>query len=216
MTDIQPQDTDGVSTANWIDCPHCAGKVLVEFKTRVYIQSAKTASEAESVPPGELKAKAWRDGLSQQQVSILDHAIRTGLLASFVATLERGPHHGMPKNTEKYFLEWVKMARSRMIPEWALNEFKGLYPGKFIEFYGSNFVGGVIADGEIMLFLPIDLISGLKLKTTMGGIKSMAPPEVSGVRQWLRTKMGYVPAEARIFLAEARKRSIGEYANPVL
>jgi hypothetical protein len=174
------------------------------------------APNESATPTGATKKKDWRDSLSGQQMNILDHATRTGLLDSFVAALERGPHHGVPKNKEKYFLEWLSMSRRKIIPAWALSEFKELYPGKYVEFFGSNFVGAVVAGGEIMLFMPIDLISGIKLKTEIGGEKHMAPPDVSGIRQWIRTKMGYVPQDARIALEETRKRSIGEYANPIL
>lgn len=211
---IEAKD-DRTAGGDWIDCPHCNQKVLVHFRSKVWIQHAEGPGDT-AVPRGEFKKKEWRDGLSGQQMNILDHATRSGLLDSFVAALERGPHHGVPKNKEKYFLEWLVMSKRKVVPEWALAEFRELCPGKFIEFFGSNFVGAVVAGGEIMLFMPIDLIAGIKLKTTMGGEKRMAAPDASGIRQWVRTKMGYVPQDARIALEETRKRSIGEFANPVL
>lgn len=213
--EVEQGQDDRTACGDWVECPHCSGKILVSFKSKVWIQKAETPSE-HALPPNQKKKKDWRDGLSQQQVSILDHATRTGLFASFVAAMERGPHNGLPRNQEKYFLDWLKMCKPKIVPGWAISEFKSLYPKTFVEFYGYNFVGAVIADGEIMLFMPIDLVAGIKVKTSMNGEKRMAPPDASGVRQWIKTRMGYVPQEARIALAETKKRSIGEYANPVL
>lgn len=205
---------DRVDCGEWIECPHCKEQVLVQFKAKTWIHSVETPGEATA--PKKSKEQSWRDKLSGQQSAVLDQAIRTGLLESFIAALERGPHNGIPKNKEKYFLEWISMSKRKILPAWALDEFKGLYPGKFVDFLGYNFVGAVLADNEIMLFIPINLINGVTLKTSMNGEKRMAPPDVSGIRQWIKTRMGYVPQEARIFLDETRKRSIGEYANPVL
>src|ERR1700676_312416 len=113
--EISAQD-DRADCGQWIDCPHCAGKVLVHFKARVSI--LKVDIPGRTVAPVEPK-KTWRDGLSGKQMNILDHAVRTGLFDSFVAALERGPHHGVPKNKEKYFLDWLCASRRKIIPQWA-------------------------------------------------------------------------------------------------
>lgn len=200
---------------DWIDCPHCNQKILVQFKSKVWIQKTEGPSDR-TTPPRATKLDAWEDSLSQKQKSVIEHAKRTGLYDSFVTALERGPHHGLPKNKEKYFLEWLKMCKQKLIPAWALSEFQDLYRGKYVEFFSFGFVGGVVAGGEIVLFMPVDLINGLKVKTAVNGEKRMGQPDVSGVRQWIKTKMGYVPAEATVFLSEIKKRSIGEFANPSL
>lgn len=205
---------DHADCGEWINCPHCQGQILVGFRARARITGVSIGGDT-ATPPNN-RIELWRSTLSQDQLSILDHATRSGLLGSFVAALQRAPHHGLPSNTEKYFLDWCRMARPKLVPSWAMKEFSGLYPGTDIKFFGSQFVGAVISNGEIMLFMPVDLIGNGKTVMLGGTEKHFTPPDISGVRQWLHTKMGYVPQEARVMLAETRKRSIGEFANPVL
>lgn len=210
----------------WIECPHCQKEVLIRLKAKITgigVSNENTTSPSEAKAARIVQAvsadttvNTWGAALTGKQASVLAQAKRSGLFDSFVAALERAPHNGVPANKEKYFLDWLKLARSKVVPQWALAEFKGLYPGKFIEVVGANFVGAVLANGEMSLFFPIDLVSGVKVKTAMNGNMSMGAPDASGVRDWVRTKMGYVPQEARLMLLETRKRSLGEYANPVM
>lgn len=217
MEDIEIQDVDDrVETGQWIDCPHCSEKILVGFKSKVWIQRLETVTNDGHTSQPRDKVKTWQDSLSGKQSAVLDEAKRTGLLDCFVHALERGPHDGMPNNKEKYFLGWLQHCKPRIIPEWALNEFRELYPKKYIEFYGHGFVGAVCADSEFSLFLPINLINGISIKQRVSGEKRMGTPDVSGVRQWIRTRMGYVPAGKGAFVDEMKKKSYGEFANPVL
>lgn len=206
----EDSDSDLVKTRRNVICPHCLERFSVLFGFSVRdVECAVVGAEA-----GLTKDELWRQSLSQAQIGLLDSARRSGLLDSFIAALERGPHNGLPSNKEKFFLHWLKMAKPRIIPDFALSEFRSLYPKAEIGFYVSQYVGAVTANGELNLFLPVDLVVGKSL--VLAGVERKISADPAGVRQWLKTKMGYVPQEARIMLAEAHKRSIGEYARPVI
>jgi len=140
---------------------------------------------------------------------ILEAATRSGLLASFEAALKAAPHNGIPRDIENYFVRsWLELARPRQIPGWALDQFKQLYPGKFITFWVAQFVGAVVASGEICLFLPVSLVR--ETRTAVGTV----PADPSGIQQWSKTKLGYVPKECRMMIEAAQVRSLGELAIP--
>jgi hypothetical protein len=194
-------------------CPHCSEEILVHFSVEIS-EVAAPKGETPSANPAD-KIARWRSTLDPSQSGTIDAAKRSGLLDSFEQAVKSSAVT-QPSNIEKFFLDWLKLARAKMIPSWAMDEFKDLYPGKYIEFHVSQCVGAVVAGGKISLFLPVELLSGKTVKTAMDGTKRMLPPDISGVRQWMRTKMGYVPADCPSAIAEMRKRSFGEFARPVL
>src|SRR5262249_3909715 len=121
-----------------------------------------------------------------------------------------------PKNVEKALLTWFRCSRARTVPLYMLSEFRELYPNREIEFYAHGSVGAVIAGGNVSLFLPLDVVQGARVATAEDGRTKTIPPDVKGVRQWARTKMGYIPIEGRVAYLVMRKRSIGEFARPSL
>jgi hypothetical protein len=147
------------------------------------------------------------------QAALLESATRNGVLDSFLAALEGSNMQGKPKNPEKYFLDWLRIARPKAIPAWAMQPFSELCSGKTARFYVSQFISGLVAGGELILFLPAHLILGIK--TGLGESRVM-PTEGAGIQQWVKTKMGYVPKKARSFLEEMLQRSKGGFARPAL
>jgi hypothetical protein len=108
------------------------------------------------------------------------------------------------------------MCRAKTVPVWALNEFRDLFPGKRIEFYAHQSIGAVLASDQISLFVPLEVLTGQPVEATAEGKRQIIPPDVKGVQQWIKTKMGYVPANARIAVAAMRRRCIGEFAKPLI
>lgn len=69
-------------------------------------------------------------------------------------------------------------------------------------------LGAVVAGKELSLFVALNLV--VSSRTSVGDI---GPTEL-GIRQWIKTKLGYVPADAKIVLELAQIRSRGELAIP--
>ncbi len=191
-----------------VSCPHCNESLTVHM-------SMSVSKVEKFLGSGSNAVERWRESLDASQLGVVDAAKRSGLLDSFEHAVKTSMPMP-PTNIEKYFLNWVARSTPALIPQWALKEFRDLYPGEFVEFYTAQQVGAVIAGGAISLFVPIELIKGKSVRTGVDGKKAMLPPDVSGIRQWTRTRMGYVPDDARAMLSEMRKRSIGEFARPMI
>ncbi len=190
-----------------VTCPHCNEELVIHLNTSI-------AKVEKFLGYGADNEDRWKANLSPDHAELLEWAKRSGLMNSFEAALRAGLN--VPKHIDKYFLTWLRLTKPSVIPQWALDEFRGLFPGKFIEFHAAHTVGCVIASGEIQLFLPLTLIRGKSLRTGVNGNRAMIEADVIGVRQWIKTRNGYVPADCRAMLKTMHTRSIGEFARPAL
>lgn len=202
--DSRPEGTKCVS------CPHCNQEMLI------YLSLSISKVERFSGAGNSDFEKRWMGELSQKEKNQLDRARKTGILDAYRYAVENSGG-SMPNNVEKHLLGFFKDAKQKTIPSFALDEFKSLYPGKFIEFYATRGVGCVVASGVMEMFIPTEILTGSKIKTQTNGIEALLPADISGVRMWMHTKMGYVPSDSRIALEEFRsKKSFGEFARPML
>lgn len=121
------------------------------------------------------------------------------------------------RTLKKLFLAWCSLAKPRLVPAWAKKQFVELYPeAKEIIFCAHQYVGCVVVNGKLELFVPLVLVrDGVRIESDAGKTFEVSN-DGEGLRQWVRGRFGYVPADSKLAVTEMKKRSIGEFANPVL
>ena len=117
--------------------------------------------------------------------------------------------HAPPKDMDVFLMTALRTLRTKRIPPSALRLLIANYEGGRVEFLAGSGVGVVIVDGKLREFVPIQLVVGDHLA------KIKMDYNEGSLMRWVKTKMGYVPADS-IFIDELRRRSFGEFANPVL
>lgn len=196
-----------------LTCPHCNQELLAYLSTGISKVERLVEGQADGVGN---KDDRWWNNLDPAQRTLLDKADKCGLLACYDAALKASAT-SYPNNIKKHFLGFLRMMRQKVVPSWVLGEFMGLYPKQFVEFYAANGVGCVVADGAMVMFVPATVISGTHVKNHMTGKLTLGPVnDHLPLREWAKTRNGYVPVETRMMLATMRTRSIGEFANPVM
>jgi len=205
---FQEGHNTAITTGKAVVCPYCEQTILVQYHVEIAQVSRQGASE--KTASGAVDIVRWRQTLTMSQLALLESATRNGVLDSFRAALDGSNMQGKPNNPEKYFLDWLRQARPRDIPSWAMRPFTEFCNGKTVGVYSAQFIAALVANGELLLFLPLHLITGIKSGL---GESRILPTEGAGIDQWIKTKMGYVPRKARFFLEEMQRRSSGEFAK---
>jgi hypothetical protein len=158
--------------------------------------------------------------LTEDQRIILQRAQGTGLLSAFTQAVERFnqlfPNSAVKTaGMERFFLTYLKASRPALIPRFALDELKRLFPGHKIGSWSANGIIGITASGAIRMFMPSVIVTGLRVRgfNSSGASQTIAANE-NDLNSWIKTKYGYVPGEGE-FMDMLRKKSIGEFALPV-
>jgi hypothetical protein len=189
-------------------CPHCGGDLRIHLRAEV---------ADISIPVADLdQADAWKRGLSDDQLSVVEMARETGLLASFKAVVEYTKVVDRPSHIERFFVNFMKMSTQKVVPQFAIDHFSRAFPGTRLSFWTCQGIMAVCANGTIRCFAPKDLICGQRIKKANGngtGMQLHADPHM--LDEWSRTRFGYVAGEGAMFEA-MRAKSIGEFARPGL
>lgn len=196
-------------------CPHCGEMCSLPVSIQVlepekFIESED--SECETFDP-------YR-GLTADQRDIVVSAERGGILEAFgqACANRNGAVEQTPRRLGKFFVTFLRTARPKIVPGFVLRHYIQQFNGQ-IEFWGSQGVLGVVADGKLRAFLPLAMAAGMKVKKVAGGgmdarrMNARLSAEDAEFQDWVKTRHGYVPSECRVFMAEIRKRSIGDFAN---
>jgi hypothetical protein len=151
------------------------------------------------------------EGLDEAQKLAIGMAERAGMLEAY-GNVFKHAHGTVPSNLPRSFIGWSRQLRPKRIASEVLNYLKDEFGG-FISFKSAQSIGAIISDGEIVHLVPCQLIGD----APVGGavIRQTGDQLVVNVQQWVRTKYGYVAGKG-VFADSLRKKSVGEFANPIL
>jgi hypothetical protein len=206
-----------------IHCPHCKES----FDATVsYEANVSVVLGSEGHMPTEILARRGDDTAKSRPITAGEHftaqldpaqelawkmAEESGMGEAFGKAFQHA-HGTVPNNIPKAFFGWLRLAKPKMIPREVMQVFKDEFGGS-ISFVAHQSVGAVMSNGEVVNFLPCQTVglsgaSGVRLSQTGGQLARTA-------EQWIRTKYGYV-ARSGAMLDTMRKKSYGEFCNPVL
>lgn len=182
-------------------CP-CCGSCLDILLKEPGIESVRATNKE--------PAEGWKKGLSDIELEICERADKLGLINSLaLAAREQGTPVGS-KNIKPFFLKLLKVAKPIYAPG-AVVESLEKDCGGVIQINAANGIGMVLSDGVLKMFVPMRYLANyrvddIKVGETTASLKS-------SLGEWVRTKMGYVPASAGLFLAEMRRKNKGSFSN---
>lgn len=191
-----------------IECPHC--QTVIKVDLQVTIKRAGFIDEVEGASHED-----WKKLLSPEQLQVLEDAKQTGVLTSFETVTKTAKSDQIPHNIEHFFLNWLKTAKPTLVPSPMLQQLIRDFKGARIQFYSAQGVGVILADGAIRQFIPTHMVVGKAIRNPSGGLKARIHAEKSEFDHWIRTQFGFVAGKGPFF-ETMKKRSIGEFNNPVL
>jgi hypothetical protein len=194
-----------------IECPHCQS--LIELKTQMHLELTGVALSAGDDAPQE----EWRKTLTPEQRQMLDGLKANGTIEAFTAVLKetRLPEQ-MPKNAERFFLNWLRKAGAKAIPQHAMDYLTVKFNQARIEFWAAEGVGCVIADRAMKRFVPYNLVNGTAVVGLNGNKNRRTETGIEELNTWwVRTRYGFVAGKGALFQT-LKVKSIGEFARPVL
>lgn len=195
-----------------VNCPHCSGLLRLSFELKLIEVVKLEAHEVPKLPSREEVSGHCAVVFTREESELIGLCRANGMMNVFAQVVEDQTHvvHRPPKDMDRFFISFLRTAHRKFLPREALSEFAKEFPGR-IEFWKSQRIGMVVSDGRICRFVPMRAMN-------MGGKKRSEQLEVHGVGirresenfdYIRRTRYGYVPLEARIFL-ESLLHSVGD------
>lgn len=205
------------STARFL-CPHCNATLQLRCNMQIIDavqwipdRAEDDASDAAQTPP-VLKPSYSADGMTEAEVETIKECSRKGVLRAFTEVMqyEYGGASHAPKRVERTFLSFLRQAVQRKdMPRSIRAPFARQFPNAQIEFWGAIRVAAVTVNGEIHRFVPARVLRKSNSSPVMAAAAAADPDGTRNFQSWIRTRNGYVPEGARIFLAELRLQSRG-------
>jgi DNA-directed RNA polymerase subunit RPC12/RpoP len=189
-----------------IACPKCDHRFMVNV--RVEVSDLMLTEDGLQLSPTRTLTDAER--------KFMEEAREARLFEPFAKAVELAKAGQVPRDMERFFMTVMKTAAARKVPPFALERFRREYPRSRIDFWVSQGIGILLADGAIRQFVPADLVTGRTIKSLGGDsvkTKTNATPE--GLEEWTRTRFGYVVGRGAFFDA-LRQKSIGAFSRPGL
>lgn len=159
--------------------------------------------------------KDWKQLLKPEQLQVLDDAKQTGVLQSFEVATKAAKVDQIPRNIERFFLNWLRAAKPMSIPSFALDQFVRDFNKARIQFCGAQGIGVVLANGIIRQFIPTHVVVGRAIRDNTGGLRARVDAEKTKFNNWTRTRFGFVAGKGALY-ENLKRCSIGEFSNPKL
>jgi hypothetical protein len=166
----------------------------------------------------EPKAKAKPEWTPEQvaERNVLARAESSGILKAFEEAVESRANGQTPGHIPSYFLHYLRTMTPRLIPQRILDVLLEAYPDAFITVFASQGVACVVVEGVIRLFIPVEKLLGLSLRklgrsSSVGVTQPRMDVDESEIRNWIKTRRGYVPAGSTEFLSALRQPTMGSY-----
>jgi hypothetical protein len=192
-----------------IICPHCEGHIRAEFATEFSSILKWEEAELSTTPDW------WQQGLTPEQIGLVDVARSSGLLDAFAQAVQKRPGGNQPRSIERFFITFLKTMLLVRVPRFALEHYvKEFGRTQTINIWSGQGVCAVVVGGGIKAFVPLDIFRGKPIRSLSGNHKSRLGGDEDTFQAWVKTRFGYVPETARLFLNEMRNRSIGEFVLP--
>lgn len=185
-----------------IVCPSCQTDIRIVLKTTV----------EDVVIASEITAAAG-PRFTEKEQQILDSFVGTELQRAFLnATKIAKQRAGMPSNIEKFFLTWLKSATAKTISRALMQQLRELFPASRIEVWGANGVIGILADGNLRLFVPQHFVEGSPIRNLGGSVQGRTTPDGVWLQEWIKTRHGYIAGRGAYF-QEMKRRTYGDFAT---
>lgn len=152
------------------ECPHCKGSISVSIRTEIL---------GVNIPEEEGNID-WSAGLSDEEKRSIDVARDSGVLDAFGRVVEYNQQY--PKSIERFFLNFLRNARPRTIPSFAIRALFEEFPTKRVNVVQGDGVIAVIVEGAIRRFIPLKLAAGESLG---GSSKLRTSADQTEYHNWL-------------------------------
>lgn len=201
---IQRMEDQGYLISPEFKCPQCECRIQVYYRVEIVEvihllpgwEPLPNSNPPDSNEPPVCFTKEEQEILEACASSGLVEALADAWYAQTGVKLARGIH--------RFFLRFLSHVERMDLPKYALDEFTREFPGQ-IEFWHSSGVGMVLSDGEISRFVPMNSMRTPKANTPAMRIQGVKVGVQKGSFEYIqRTKVGYVPTGARIFLESLR------------
>lgn len=190
-------------------CPHCGNNLTLDVSVAIG-DISKVDDNGDSLD--------WRDSLLPSEKELLEVAEGNGTIAAFTQAIQKLPEIERPKNCEKYFLNFLKYATPKRVPQFALDYLNNEFGRQPIVIMGYQRMLGAVISGQLRFFIPAVLVTGTPIKS-MGGtsrnMKGVIPADEQVFVNWIRTKYGYIVGKGEYF-DSMKKRALGDFAKPGL
>lgn len=198
-----------------IFCPSCGASLGVKLKisagvVRMMDEEAQTVTDVK-----QAIAKLPNDVASVQALRLeqdfINDAERSGLLKAFEQAVVEDKPTNIPSDMRKHFLAFFRTAAAKQVPSFALDYFKDQYDGR-LQFWSSQGVMAVTADGIVRHFVPLRFISGASI--TSIGTNKMRGRLMADDRDldvWVKGRFGYVPLSSQNYMDAIRQKNVGKF-----
>jgi len=192
------------------NCPECHARISVDVGVGIADGPSRIDKERE-----------WLGMLSPSNREVLELAEQNGLLEAFRQA--RDAVHPLKKGKSqiagyRFFLTWLLEASEMELDnltQLAAQELFKTCAGQ-VKALIFNRIIGVLVDDRLQLFIPDALIKRAPAVPQNGKVKiADIAAQTEPFRNWVKTKNGYVPAKASLFLQEMRRRVFGEFGRPM-
>ena len=146
--------------------------------------------------------------LSEQQLETIEVARRTGVLEKFKECVMIVKGGQAPKSIDRFYVQVMKTAVQKVVPRFALDLFRELSLDGQVQFWVSQGIGFIIADGTVQAFVPTDLVYGGK-KNLGGPAHIQTSGDEVELRKWLGSKGKRFTIGQRLDFTATRKKSMG-------
>jgi hypothetical protein len=190
--------------AKTITCPHCQKDVKLDIQYTVDV-----ASELSDVNETDWRG-AWLATLNPQDQDAVKRAIEGGLIEPFAAAVLEA-HGQVVRRSERAFLAWLRTAKAKIVPQFAVDYFAEQYGGQITYIAGQS-VAAVLSDGYFKEFIPDKTVCGSSVKAGSGKLR-VSQGSLIELMNWTRTKFGYVAGKGALH-SQLSRRSYGDFARP--
>jgi hypothetical protein len=168
----------------------------------------------QSRQPQSPAKSAAQDAFTDEERKILDRLIATGAMKAYsearLRTCELQKGTPPPTNMARHFLAYLGCVVPYTKTPASVHEQLAKELGGKITYYQANSVVMVVTNGEIRRFIPLPVLVQTGNRPQSVQFSGVTVPQRTSLASWNRTKYGYVPDGAGLFL-EALRHSMGNY-----
>jgi hypothetical protein len=199
-------DWEDCNKTSAFPCPYCG--TPLQFYVDFRLVGVVVA------PDFQDKTKAASLRMNTERLAVVEECKQSGVMDAFTQAVQhQQPAREMPKNMERYLLQFLVDATRTIVPKFVLHFYRKQFAGN-LEFWKARGIIMVVADGAIRAFFPQRAVNGkAKLYAPVRIAGAALAAETQSFDVWTKTRFGYVPKGSAIFLSELRKRSRGEFAQ---
>lgn len=194
----------------YVDCPCCGERIAIDVS--LTINSLGKAGPYEKPDKAIKEPVKVKSKFNENEQKIIIFAKNNGLLEALEKVAKIAKTEQLPMDMEKFFITVLKTSVQKVIPKFALNIFAREFGGK-IDFYASQRIGMVLSDGTIRLFIPTQLVGGVKVRGIVSNKRINLSADEDQLNRYIKTKFGLVSGKGAMF-EMMRNKSIGDFCMP--